>query len=114
MLKKISLKKKLIIACVIPLSGIMILAISGNMAMEKTRTISTIVKEKKINAALIMEKIVFLGHDIITAIEGSANAAIEDGLIAAEKKKQELTAYQKQIMDLIDERKLQACLKNHQ
>jgi methyl-accepting chemotaxis protein len=73
------------------------------MAMEKTRAITSTVKEKKFATALIMEKIAFLGHDIITGIEGSANAAVEDGLIAAREKEQKLTAYLKQAMGLTDD-----------
>lgn len=85
MLKRLSIKKKLLAIIGLALITILGLAASSNLVLMKTTKVSQTVKEKTFNVAILMEKVAALGQTMINQIDRSASEGTDTGLIEAKE-----------------------------
>ncbi len=90
MLKKLSIRWKLLIASGTCLLALLILSISGYTALKKNVEVVTSVKEVKFVLAMISEKAASTARSIVNHIESSALAATDAGMATARDLAQEL------------------------
>jgi methyl-accepting chemotaxis protein len=74
------LSAKLFVSFSIAIAGLVVIATIGNIALNRTVTVSQEVKEKKFHLAILVEKFASTSTSIINSIEVSAAQSTEEGL----------------------------------
>ncbi|MEE4137281.1 MAG: hypothetical protein V2I32_14480, partial [Desulforhopalus sp.] len=74
------LSAKLFVSFSIAIAGLVVIATIGNIALNRTVTVSQEVKEKKFSLAILVEKFASTSTSIINSIEVSAAQSTEEGL----------------------------------
>ncbi|MBW1741254.1 MAG: methyl-accepting chemotaxis protein [Deltaproteobacteria bacterium] len=106
MLNKMTIKVKLITVFSVALLGILVLSVSGNLALKKNMEVGRIVKEEKFTKAIAIEKIASSGQAMISQIDFSASSGTDAGLIKATKEKEGLVAQLKKVKSLTQDEAL--------
>ncbi len=108
------LSAKLFVSFSIAIAGLVVIATIGNIALNRTVTVSQEVKEKKFNLAILVEKFASTSTSIINSIEVSAAQSTEEGLAEAIETKMILDSQLQQALALAENGQLAGRLQELQ
>ena len=111
-LRATRIQTKLVATFGLAIAGILIVAISGNLALQQTMSVSQTVKEKKFNLAIIVEKIASTSKMVVNHLNISAAQGTEEGLTEATKEKELLEAHVQAGIALSDDEQIRSLLQN--
>jgi len=96
------LSAKLFVSFSIAIAGLVVIATIGNIALNRTVTVSQEVKEKKFSLAILVEKFASTSTSIINSIEVSAAQSTEEGLDEARETKKILDSQLQEALALAE------------
>jgi methyl-accepting chemotaxis protein len=105
---------KLFLSFSVAVAGIILIAASGTIALNRTVSVSQAVKEQKFNLAILVEKTATASAAIVNYLEISAAQSTDEGLSKAVKLKESLDKYMSDALALANNEMLVADLKELQ
>lgn len=106
-----TIRTKLIVTFGIAIIGILVVAVSGNIALQQTMSVSQKVKEKKFNLAILVEKIASTSRMVVQHINISAAQGTEEGLAAAAEEKTVLDGHLQAGLALCEDERIKTLLQ---
>ncbi|GAB6906820.1 hypothetical protein DESC_940005 [Desulfosarcina cetonica] len=106
------IRTKLFATFGIAITGILIVAASGHLALQQTMSVSQTVREKKFNLAILVEKIAATSKMVVNHLNISAAQGTEEGVSEATKEKAILDGQLQAGLKLTDDEQVRTLLQS--